>query len=43
MCTVYAQFKDGAENESLIVFDTILLEEVAGNLSNQLFLPVVTR
>ena len=26
-CTVYAQFRDGAMNESLVVFDTILLEE----------------
>jgi hypothetical protein len=26
VCTVYAQFRDGAENESFIVFDNILLE-----------------
>jgi len=42
VCTVYAQFKDGAENESLIVFDTILLtaEETS---TIQLFLPVIAR
>jgi hypothetical protein len=41
LCTVYAQFKDGAENESLIVYDTIVLE--TPTFSSQLFLPVVTR
>lgn len=41
LCTVYAQFKDGAENESLIIYDTIVLETPTS--SNQLFLPVVTR
>lgn len=39
-CTVYAQFRDGAGNESLIVYDTIVLE--AAN-ANQLFLPVISR
>ena len=35
ICMVYAQFRDGAENESLIVSDEILLEGI------YLFLPVI--
>ncbi|GIV73494.1 choice-of-anchor X domain-containing protein [Caldilinea sp.] len=37
VCTVYAQFKDGAGNESLIVNDTIVLD------LNRIFLPVINR
>ena len=43
-CTVYAQFKDAAQNESLIVNDTIELDvDTGGGASFGLFLPVVTR
>lgn len=43
-CTVYAQFKDAAQNESLIVNDTIELELDPGSETGfGLYLPVVTR
>lgn len=41
-CTVYAQFKDAAQNESLIVYDAIQLDADA-DAGFGLFLPVVTR
>jgi hypothetical protein len=37
LCWVYVQFRDGAGNPSLIVFDTILLEP------NKSYLPIVAR
>jgi hypothetical protein len=37
VCTVFAQFKDGADNESLIVSDQILLEML------DLFLPLIAK
>ncbi|HHY55102.1 MAG TPA: hypothetical protein GYA08_06665 [Chloroflexi bacterium] len=40
-CTVYAQFRDAAQNESLVIYDAIELAASAGG--NNLFLPVVTR
>jgi len=43
-CTVYAQFKDAANNESLIVNDSIVLDEqVTGGFSTSLFLPFIKR
>ena len=36
-CVVYAQFKDGAENESLVVYDEILYELA------KIYLPLVMR
>ncbi|HHY48497.1 MAG TPA: fibronectin type III domain-containing protein, partial [Alphaproteobacteria bacterium] len=41
-CTVYAQFKDAAQNESLIVYDAIQLDADA-DAGFGLYLPVVTR
>ena len=41
-CTVYAQFRDAAQNESLIVYDAIQLDADA-DAGFGLFLPVVTR
>jgi hypothetical protein len=38
VCTVYAQFRDGAGNESLIINDTILLAE-----STNIFMPAVSK
>jgi hypothetical protein len=38
LCRVYAQFRDGALNESLIVNDTILLDE-----SSNTYLPLINR
>ena len=38
LCRVYAQFRDGALNESLIVNDAILLDE-----SGSTYLPLITR
>jgi len=36
-CTVYAQFRDAALNESLIVWDSVLLEDLDS------FLPIIRR
>ena len=44
LCRVYAQFRDGALNESLIVNDTILLDEVEGvQEGNNIFLPLINQ
>ena len=40
-CTVFAQFRDAAGNESLIINDFITLEGVT--LDQQLFLPMINR
>jgi hypothetical protein len=42
-CTVYAQFKDAAGNESLIVNDTILLNDDVSGQNINLYLPSVMR
>jgi hypothetical protein len=41
-CTVYAQFMDAAQNESLIINDAIELDANASE-SSQLFLPAINR
>jgi hypothetical protein len=41
---VYAQFRDAAQNESLIVLDSILVQEPSGQLpANSVFLPLIQR
>ena len=42
-CVVYAQFKDAAQNVSLIINDAIELDANASGGSSQLFLPSITR
>ncbi len=44
VCTVYVQFRDGAENESMIASDSVLLEESSSSSpSGKVFLPIVTK
>jgi len=43
-CTVYAQFKDAAENVSLLISDTIELDvNAGGEAGGELYLPLITR
>lgn len=42
-CIVYAQFKDGAGNESLIVDDSILLDANASGSGNSIYMPAISK
>jgi hypothetical protein len=39
--TVYAKFRDAAQNESIIVLDDILVQEPSGQPTNSTFLPLI--
>lgn len=42
-CVVYAQFKDAAGNESLIVNDTILLDDDVVGQNSKIYLPAINK